>query len=427
MTDSGVSPHVNSSSIVDYSVTYQPYSRLSKSLCDSTTLSRIWIYGCNISAAQDTNGTDFDVTVASSNLREFNSYSNNHNIVKLNGPSINSVQRYYHTHSNPVGGVSPDSVASTVSGKFTGCTSLSYINLYGNACTGNIGTDFANLPALDWLEVRWSRLSGNLTDNSFLGSDNLRGFLMAGSWYNSSNFFSSNLDAGGNLVERGKVFDNALNLQYFYLYSNRSISGALPNFSRNINLRVLYLTNTNINGFITNFSSNKRLYYMNLSNNQFTGGVPSFNGSQFYYIYLNSNQLEGQLPLLQCSNLRRFYVHYNKDLNGSVPTFEFCPRLQYAYFYNNNLSGWATGTMDKNTWLRRLDISNNRLSVGAVRNIISDMMLNYQNNARSNVTVNLLGQTDFNGNPVTEADVVADEATFDNLKFLRTVGWTILI
>jgi hypothetical protein len=367
------------------------------------------------------------VTVSSPNLTEFNSYSNNHNIVKLNDVAVNSVRRYYHTHSNPRGGVSDDAVASTVQGKFNGCSRLSYINLYGTSCEGDVGQSFANIPSLDWLEVRWTALSGSLNDNSFLGTDNVRGFLMAGSRYSSSNFFGTNFDTSGNILNRGRVFENTLNLQYFYLYSNRGISGDLPNFARNINLRVLYLTNTNIGGFIPNFSSNGRLYYINLSNNEFNGSVPAFNGNQFYYIYLNSNNLVGTIPMLQCANLRRLYVHYNQNINGTVPSFEFCPRIEYAYFYNNNLSGWSEGTMDTNTRLRRLDISNNRLSVSSVRNIIADMIENYKNNPRGNVTINMLGQLDLNGNAVTEALVAEDEQTFNDLRVLRTSGWTILI
>lgn len=424
MTGGITTPHV-ANSITTYTVSHQPYARLSSTVCDGTNVSYVYVTANDITASRTPAGVDDEVYFNSTVLGQYWSYSNNHNIVKLNagktgvGPR-NSVTHYYHTYSNPRNGYPND---RTVNGKFTGCTKLGYINLYGNSCEGDIGTAFKEIPSLDYLELRWSAMSGSFNQDSFAGSESLRWLLLAGSWYNNAEFFGGNSAT----LERGSVFNNCTNLQYFYCYSNGNIRGLLPEFSKNKLLRVLYFTSLGLSGTIPNFASNDVLYYIRLSNCRFTGGVPAFNGNQYYYIFLEGNQLEGQIPLQQGANIRYFYVHYNKDLNGDVPTFEFCPRLQYAYFYNNNLSGWSRGTMHRNTWLRRLDISNNRLSVGAVRNIINDMLENYQNNPRGGVVVNMLGQTDFSGNVVTEAQVIEDETTSENLKFLRTVGWTILI
>jgi len=420
-------PHVNPGSIATYSMTYQPFTRLSQSVCDSTnTLSKVYINGCNIVAARDKNGVDRDIEFSSTSFKELHSYSNNHNVVKFNVPAtINSVTHYYHTYSSP-GGVIDDAAGRSVSGKFIGCGNLQVLHFYGTSIRGNVGADFKNLPSLDYLDVRWSQLGGSFNATSFEGTDSIRWLLLAGSWHNDSNFFGATLDGAGNVLERGQVFRNKDNLQYLYCYNNRNIRGSFPDVSRTKKLRVIYMPNNGLNGTIPNFGSNDLLYYINLQSNYFSGSVPSFNGNQFYYIYLGGNSLSGNLSIQQGANIRRFYVHYNQ-ISGTVPSFEFTPRMEYLYMYNNQINGFSTGTLNNNIRLRRFDISNNRLSVGSVRNIIFDMLENYQKNGRGGVTINILGQTDTSGNPVTEADVTADEATAEALQFLRGVGWTILI
>jgi hypothetical protein len=188
----------------------------------------------------------------------------------------------------------------------------------------------------------------------------------------------------------------------------------------------LYLTATGLSGPVTNFPTNGILYGIFLHNNYFSGTVPSMNGNQYYYLYYQNNRFSGNIPMQQGSNIRRFYVHYNQ-LTGTIPTFEFCPRLQYAYFYNNRLTDYTPGSFAKNTWLRRLDISNNNISVGAIKAIIIDMVTNYQLNPRRGVVINMLGQSDSSGAITEDRITNNDETITENLQFLRTVGWTILI
>jgi hypothetical protein len=90
------------------------------------------------------------------------------------------------------------------------------------------------------------------------------------------------------------------------------------------------------------------------------------------------------------------------------------------------LTGCFTGSFSTNTRLRRLELSNNNLSLGAIRNIIQDMADNYLSNPRGGVTVNMLGQTS-DGQAMTEALVIEDETTKDNLALLRLAGWTVLV
>jgi hypothetical protein len=180
-----------------------------------------------------------------------------------------------------------------------------------------------------------------------------------------------------------------------------------------------------LSGTVTNFSQNKSLSGIYLHNNYFVGNVPGFNGDQFYYLYLQNNQFSGTIPVQSGSQIRRFYVQYN-NLSGTLPSFAFCPRLEYAYFNNNSLTGCFTGSFSTNVRIRRLELSNNNLSIGAIRNIIQDMADNYLSNPRGGVTVNMLGQNS-NGSAVTEAVIIEDETAKENLQLLRLAGWTVLI
>jgi len=423
-----VSPKVNSSSIQSYNISHQGYSRLSKSVMDAPDLVTININANNISAArEDGTSNDSDIEFASNNLTNFYSYSNNHNIVPANndpGP-INSIRDYRHTYSSPTGTGQANS--RSVTGKFNGATNLGYLNLYGTSATGNIGSDFSNLPSLYHLELRRTSLSGTLNDNTFANTQALQRFRIEYAGYNSSNFFNATFDGDGNLVTRGGVFRNTPDLRDCYIYHNKNIAGPLPDYSKCKQLRVLYIYYTNVNGVLPNFSSNPRLYYIRCSHSAFTGSAPSFNGNQFYYLYLENNNFSGPVPLQQGSNIRRLYLHYNSGINGALPTFANTPRMQYLYLYNCSISQYNLGTLDTNTWLRRFDISNNRLNVSSVRSVIFDAVENYKNNPRRGVTINCLGQLDLSGNAVTEAAVAADEATEEAIAFLRAVGWTILI
>lgn len=413
-------------SIISYNLSHQGYSRLSKSVMDAPNLVTLNITANDIVAAREDGTTnDVDIDFASNDLQNFYSYSNNHAIVPANGNTINSIVNYYHRYSTPTGIGTAGS--RSVSGKFNGATALTTINLYGTSAQGDIGSDFSNLPSLRTLEVRWSWMGGSFNANSFANTTRLQSLLLAGSYYNNSNFFGASFDGNGDLISRGGVLRPTTDLRSLYVYHNRSISGPLPDFAKNKELRVLYAHATSLNGVIPNFSGNPRLYYIRCSSSSFTGSPPSFNGNQFYYLYLYGNNLSGPIPLQQGSNIRRLWLHYNSGINGTVPTFQYTPRMQYLYLYNCSISQYDTETLDKNTWLIKFDISNNRLNIGSVRNIVTDMVENYKNNPRRGVTVNCLGQTDPAGNSVTEAAVAADEATADNIAFLRSVGWTILI
>lgn len=439
MTGGTVTPKVTNA-IVNYYVTHQPYSRLSSSVAEAPGLVNISISALDVTAVRnDSTGVDEDVYFDSTALKDFVSYSNNHNIVKMNtgqngagtGPR-ETLERYYHVYSSPRSAPS-GSAGADMTGKFTSCSKLNNINVYATSASGDINNIFRNIPELDYIEARWTSISGNLTASSFTGSEKVRRLHLAGSALGTSaaldhtnHFFGTEFQADNTTVlQRGQCFSDLTNFQVLYLYSNRNVKGFLPDFSSNRQLRVIYMPVLGLSGTVGNFSQNPYISGIYLHNNYFTGSVPGFNGDQFYYLYFQNNQFSGNIPVQSGSNIRRFYVHYN-NLSGTIPSFSFCPRLEYAYFNNNSLTGCFTGSFSANTRLRRLELSNNNLSLGAIRNIIQDMADNYLANPRGGVTVNMLGQTS-DGQAMTEALVIEDETTRDNLALLRLAGWTVLV
>jgi Leucine-rich repeat (LRR) protein len=292
---------------------------------------------------------------------------------------------------------------------------LQTIDLYATDATGNISNNFASLPNLTTLDIRFTRVGGPLADNSFTGNTSLRNIYIASSSYSTNDFFGN---TGSN---NGEVFYETPNLQNLYVYNNSNIAGELPDFSRNLDLRVIYIRNTSISGSIPLFSENTNLYYIRLDNNKFTS-FPAFRGSNFKYIYVNGNEITGVIQELECTNLLRLYAGYNQ-ISGTIPTFANCSNIQYLALENNSITNFARGTVDQCTRLRFLDLSNNNLSESSAINIISDLVDNYTNNPRSGVVVNLLGNS-----KITEQFILSNEIAAEQLSFLRNnARWSINI
>lgn len=421
MTGGTVTPEI-APSIVNYSVDSQPaFNKLAYTVTQAPNLRSINLNWCNIDAARNSGGSNVDVTLASTALTSFSSYSNSHNVVDVSNKT--SLSYYVHAYSRGLRGLG--GAGANISGKFAGCSSLGTISFYATDVEGTVTTAFQNLGSLSSVDIRWTRLSGGFDDDSFDGTTNLGYLYMAGSFHNGTMFPPSPVDGGPS-----RVFHNTKGLRRFYMYSNGGFQGSLPDFSQNPSLNVLYINNTGMSGTLPNFSQNTSLWGMYMWSNNFTGAPPALNGSGFYYVYLNNNNLSGQIPtLVGASNIRRWYLH-NNQLSGSLPNLSGLPNLEYMLVQNQRadgngnagLTGYTSGAIATNTRLRRLDISNNNISLQAARDIINDALLNYNANRRRGVTINMLGNPN-----VVESNVASIQGIADNLQFLRDSGWTILM
>lgn len=406
-------PAVSSSSIINYTIGGQIYSKLSATLAIADNLETLDIEGNNITeldqpvnpstfVIDEVNG-DTNIKIKSDKLRSFLSSSNSHNIVDVSGKSDLTI--YRHRYSRNLKG------NSDITGKFGGCFNLEDINLYNTDATGDISNNFSNLPSLERLDLRGTRIGGTIESNSFTGSTNLRTILIRGGSFDTNDF-----------IKNDSLF-GLINLRTLYIYNNQNIGGTLPDFSDNENIRSILVQNTSMSGSIPTFDSNENLSNLRLRFNQFSGYMPAFSSSSLRTIDLTSNNLtsdsDNLFPVLNCPNLRILRLS-NNNFNNQISSFENCVSLLQVDLSNNNFSSYVSGSLRNNLSLNSVNVSSNNLPLGSIKDIINDLYNNWEQNNRGNVFVNL------RGNNYTESDLISDEIINSRLELLRLQGWIIL-
>lgn len=398
MSDNGVSPIVPTG-IVEYKVSRHNYTECANNVCQSTALEVFDIYANNIIAREGDN----DLSLTSTNLKYFRSRSNSHNLVDVTGKS----QLTYYEHADSRG--LRNGASNDINNIFDNTnTALQDIILNNTDAYGAIDTAFANLPQLKRVDIRKTRNSGSLNDNSFSGSSLIERIFIQSGNYNSSDFFGA--DAGN-----GTVFSSLPNLFYIITVYNSNISGPLPVLSEMPKLRYVYIHNTGVTGNIPSIEgSGIRTLY--LSNNSLSGNIPSFNNDSIFNIILFSNALTSMSPP-SGANIRNISTQ-NNSLAGDIPTMEGSPNLNTLRLQNNGFTGYTTGAISTNRFIRTIDFSNNSIGSGSFNNIIEDLTANYLSNGRGGVTVNLSGNG-FSTNDLSPENL-------DKYNFLIS-KWTIVI
>jgi hypothetical protein len=415
MTGGTVMPKV-ATSIQSYQIYNQPFSQMCNGLINSTNLTYLWFPFCGTSEKEGGG----EITILSTVIQQFLSYGNGHNVVNMSGKS--SLVNYTQEYSSPSGN-------STFVGKFTGCTGLTELNFYGSGVTGSIQAGLQDLPSLLTFEGRYSGISGELRDTSFQGTNKLVTLLLAASSHTGTDFFGTAASSRG-----GTVFYNTPDLQNLYAYSNKNIRGQMPNMSKSIKLRVVYLHNTGLSGPLPSFSGCDSLYYIEMNYTRdgtdqgFTGTIPTYSLPGLNYLSLTYNRLTGQCPAFQCPFLYQLSIDSN-ELVGSIPNLSGCSRLQKIIMNSNQMDSYVEGNLRSNIFASVIDISNNKLPASVGPTLISDLLKNWASNPRSGVTVNLLGN-----NGLTETntrndgtDPTSENSTASKLDSLRQKGWTILM
>ena len=425
-----ISPKVHTS-IQSYNIDHHSFQQMCHGVTSGTNLLYLSFPWCGIDSADNGSGTRVELTIASPSIGNFYSYGNNHQVVNMG--SKTSLNIYVQQYSG-AGGIAGGDAQRTIANKFGGCTALTQLNFYASGIKGDIGSVFQSLQALNYIEARYTSISGEFRDNSFSGSTAIQTILLAGSNLGllSNNSYGTDFFGTAASATNGTVFHNTLDLRNLYAYSNKNIRGTLPDFTLNDKLRVLYLHNTGLSGNLTSFGNNDLLYYIRIdySKNGADGGVsgsvPAFNSPALQYLFLTYNNLTGQVPDLTCPYLYYLYLGQNA-LTGTVPDLSGCVRLQYIQLNNNLMTSYDAGNLEYNIYARTIDLSNNRLVQNTGPTIIDDLLKNWTRNPRSGVSVNMLGN-----NGLTEATTRADGSEGENstavkLDTLRQKGWSILM
>jgi len=307
--------------------------------------------------------------------------------------------------------------------KFENCNKLETLYMYSTSVGGPF-PQFTN-PSLTYLEMRYTNVVGgykdgsNPVDNNFVINEN--------TFKNCINLQTFYVISGNLLAApiQDTTFTFTPALRNIIYRSNGNTTGRIPNFNACTNLRYFNLYYNAFDLGTPNFASSPNINYVNLSYNKLTGTIPAYtNLSNLDQLYLHNNKYTGLSEFSNLPNLRYFYCHNQQTdgapgISGEIPDFTSCPRMYYLIMYNNAFSSYKTGSFEKLSRLRYLDISNNNLSAQALEQIINDLYKNYTDTPRGGVTVNVK-------NAMTSGANIPEQ-TLELIVILRAKGWTIVL
>ena len=307
--------------------------------------------------------------------------------------------------------------------KFSGCTKLENLHLYGGNITGEWPV-FTN-PQLKIIDLRYTNITGGGGR-----TDALPGGYSASTYAIPPNiledyselenfwFISSSVASGSGLGY--ELFESCVSLQYFNIYCYGRLSGGIPNLSGLGNLRYAYAYWNGLTGTLPSFAGSNSIYGVQLQGNKFTGSIPSYtNLTSLRFLYVHNNELDGTIgEFVNCNNLYYFYAHNNR-LVGALPDFSGAPNLRYIILFNNNLTGYIGGALTGVLRMNYLDLSNNDFVQSALNQLIDDLYTNYQTSPRGGVTINL---KNIRNNGVL---VIPSEEQLDKVDQLRNAGWNV--
>lgn len=403
----GESPAIPSG-LITYDINGNNFSSLHPSVVESQTLETLRIRNNSISAPIDTSGTSGKNL---ENIVNFISGRNSHPIVNM---SNKENLRVYTTSNQNFSG---DRDGSEI---FSNCGNLEEIRINNTNVTGNL-PDFGSNTSLR-LFNSWSTEWNDAVTGSSIG-ENTFGVAATGGCRPTLESF--NLQSR-NLIGpiHDSAFRNMVALRNLVVSSyGNGITGPFPTSINNcFKLVTLNFSNNQMSGLIPNFSNNRNLRSISLAQNSFSGTVPAIRLlSDLRVLLLNNNQLTNLLGL-DCPNL--VTLNLANNLLETIPNFDSdtftLVRLQ-TLILNNSINQASTSrkysprSLESLTALRRVEISNCGLSQGAVDSILKDLKENYVRNPRRNVLVNLTG------NSVPSA---TDEIT-GIISQLRSEGWTL--
>ncbi|KAL5780200.1 hypothetical protein ACOSQ2_010937 [Xanthoceras sorbifolium] len=123
---------------------------------------------------------------------------------------------------------------------------------------------------------------------------------------------------------------------------NNSLNGPIPDLSRLVNLKTLFLDHNFFTGILPlSIRSLHRLKTLDLSYNNLTGPIPKWLASldRLYSLRLDVNRFNGSIPPLNQSSLRTFNVSVN-NLTGAIPVTPSLSRFDISSFlFNPGLCG----------------------------------------------------------------------------------------
>ncbi|GJY96755.1 leucine-rich repeat-containing protein [Tanacetum coccineum] len=254
---------------------------------------------------------------------------------------------------------------------------LAVLNLASNQLDGTISDKLWQLPTLLDLDLSSNSLRGSiskLTQVSHVKELKLSNNLIEGFPFTSSWDELSYIDFRSNKL--GPRFPEGIQT----LISNNDISDTIPTNGQNqFSLPLLGYFNlsfNNVSGKLPDFQSNVNLRIVDLSSNNFHGKLPSYlkNCTKLSLLDLGANKFSGNVPVWIGENLSRFYFdHLLMEWQGKIREFSSILGLVKTIdLSSNNLIGKIPYELTNLHGLLRLDLSNNSL-VGEIPRDIGQM------------------------------------------------------
>jgi len=326
-----------------------------------------------------------------------------------------ALQKFSQHHAR---GGTTNSLVTGSSYLFANCSSLTNLSFYSTSLGAiNFPTGGFTNTSLTELDLRYTNVKGGQSgDESEVIKQN--------TFSSCPNLVNIYIDSGNLLQQEINVdaFKQNPALEYFWIRSSNRVTGSLPDFGANPNLRNLFLESNNFTGALPSFGSNGNIHYVNIRYNAFTSQIPAFtNLSNLRYLYLNNNSFTSIGEPDNLPNLWYYYAH-NNQLTGEIPDFTTCTNLRYLTLYNNQLSSYKVGSFKSLYRIRYFDLSNNNLSQTAQDNIIFDLYDNWFAIKRGGVTINLRGNKNNSGVNEVPSDDAKEKALI-----LVANGWNISV
>lgn len=369
--------------------------------------------------------TDYNFSLSSNNLKTVNISQNQ----GLNIPNLSdsTTLEIFDANALPMQGatgiiedpVITNALLDTSNNyKFKDCTGLKTLNFANSGVTGPI-PKFEGNTSLESFRALNSKISGGYTLDP-ANSDYVINIDTFEDCANSLEVFSIRSSRLLDLPIHPEAFLGLQNLITLEIISfNNGVSGELPLIYDLNNAATINLSSNRLTGTVWPSINSPNLFYLDLSNNLLTGETPAYSLNNLQYLYLNNNGFT-KFNAPRSNNLINLFLQFN-ELTGVIPNLSDpaganLENLVQMDLSNNNLNDYVSGSFANLSSLLRLDVSANDLPQASINAIINDLYINYENNNRSGVIVNLAGNAQPGPVAVQQVD------------YLRTIGrWSVTI
>lgn len=328
---------------------------------------------------------------------------------------------------------------------FEGCTALTDIGIIGATNVINLADAFQGLGSLQTLSVTSSSIFGKFTSESFAGTNQIRNLNFSSKYFGIST--TSGIDIADLQLFESDCFRTIPALEDLEIQGippeseNASettvelidgIGGTLPDFSYNLELLSISITNLDIRDGLTDLSVNTNLRAIKISQTNLSQSVPKFVLPKLDTLILNSNDLvsavENPFPVIICRQLLTMDFGNNPRLSGPIATLAGCPFLESIVLNNCSFTSYNIRAFAQLTKLSYLKVNNNKLTTDDLRQILKDLLISYNANPRKFAVIDLSNQDPVSGSAPTLNSVLGDVQAASAYNILTKVAnWSITI